>query len=156
MQVKDVSIITEILQWRNVSEIIKIINQLLNTMCFLDFQRIMSLVVVNLHLCGISRFRETMELRSNGHMKAAGGGVEAVIAVLAHTGVTVSIANDPCEDALSRCRCPFFFLSNTLHPFRKHRFFTHLSSPRCKSCLQYERSLETFSHLSMSIALISI
>lgn len=92
----------------------------------------------------------TRDLRPKSYTSA----VEApasVMTVQAYTGMTISIAKNPYENAFPRfCRVAFSPPPITILPGSKSPFL--LFSLQCKSRFQPERSLETSSPFSMSFS----
>lgn len=80
----------------------------------------------------------------------------SVIFVQAHTGVTVSIAMNSCENSLPWCYHIVFFPSSTLLPGSKPPFLLSSLQSLCKSHLQHKWLLVTSSHLLVSIIFMSL
>lgn len=86
-------------------------------------------------MCGINQSQETMGLCPKSYASATDYCAAYVLAVQAHTRVTVFIATNACEDTLLRCHCAVSFLQSCFTLVESLHFFSPCSSPWCKSCL---------------------
>lgn len=114
-------------------------------MAYIQREVLIVLIIFYIYFCGRNHSEETFDLCRKGDASAAGGCAKSVVCQQVHIRLKLSIATNKCENFLHQCFLVlllyFLHVSSRVSSLR---FFSLLSSRRCKSCLRLLWRLPTF------------